>query len=140
MKKNEVDVNGLSLICPNDRNGGNLFKLTVADVLNGNGALDKKIGLLTADEVQYAGLKYWVTNINSNYLTENVASSTDWWTLTADDYHGDYGPLVSDVRGDGKIGTRVAAYSVALRPAIALKKTTTISSGTGTATNPFLIN
>ena len=44
-----------SLICPNDNNGGKLSKFTVSDTTNGNGNLTYKIGLLTADEVEFVG-------------------------------------------------------------------------------------
>ena len=58
-----------SLICPNDNLGGKLSKYTVSDKINGNGDLDKKIGLLTADEVVYAG----GVNVNfSYYLLKNT--------------------------------------------------------------------
>mgnify|MGYP004442747323 CR=1 FL=1 len=58
-----------SLICPNDDLGGKLSKYTVSDKINGNGDLDKKIGLLTADEVVYAG----GVNVNfSYYLLKNT--------------------------------------------------------------------
>ena len=47
-----------SLICPNDNNGGKLSKFTVDDTTNGNGNLTYKIGLLTADEIAFAGSIY----------------------------------------------------------------------------------
>ena len=50
-----------SLICPNDNNGGKLSKFTVSDTTKGNGNLTYKIGLLTADELAYAGLTYFRT-------------------------------------------------------------------------------
>ena len=45
-----------SLICPNDNNGGKLSKFTVSDTTNGNGKLTYKVGLLTADEIVFAGM------------------------------------------------------------------------------------
>ena len=48
---------GPSLICPNDNNRGKLSKFTVSDTTYGNGALKNyaKIGLLTDDEIAFAG-------------------------------------------------------------------------------------
>ncbi len=45
-----------SLECPKDKLKGNLSKFTVSDKDNGNGDLDYKIGLLTVDELMFAGL------------------------------------------------------------------------------------
>ena len=44
-----------TLKCPNDNNGGKLSKYTVDDTKNGNGNLTYKIGLLTANEIVFAG-------------------------------------------------------------------------------------
>ena len=46
---------GPTFICPDDNNGGKLSKFTVKDTNNGNGNLNYKIGLLTVDEILFAG-------------------------------------------------------------------------------------
>ena len=76
---------GPTLICPNDNSGGKLSKFTVSDKTNGNGNLTYKIGLLTADELVFAG--YADKPNPSVYLQENATgpeddTSTFWWTMT----------------------------------------------------------
>ena len=65
---------GPSLICQNDSNGGKLSNITVNDTTNGNGVLDKKIGLLTGDEIAFAGGAY-VTSNNTYYIYGNASSN-----------------------------------------------------------------
>ncbi|MDY3757440.1 MAG: hypothetical protein SO009_04020 [Bacilli bacterium] len=116
-----------SLICPNDNNGGKLSKFTVSDVVYGNGNLDYKIGLLTADEITLA----------ETYLMSNATSGW-YWTLSPYAFDGG-GALVWYTSDDyGLVGVRVGA-SRNLRPVISLKFATMISGGNGTASNPFVI-
>ena len=63
-----------TLICPNDNNGGKLSKFTVKDTTNGNGNLTYKIGLLTADEIAFAGSIAGTSN-HSTYLQENTGTN-----------------------------------------------------------------
>ena len=136
---------GPSLICPKDNNGGKLSKFTVDDTVNGNGNLDYKIGLLTADEMVLAGMAIPSTYVNNNYDETSVTSylrsnaNDNYWTLSPVDFSGEganvwisvaYGPLYGGY----------VAYSSALRPVVSLKSATTISGGNGTASNPFVIN
>ncbi len=131
-----------SLICPNDNEGGKLSKFTVSDTTNGNGNLDYKIGLLTYDELAYAGYKDWETVSTSNYLNGNVSSTTYWWTLSPYYFYNDNRALMWRANGDGKVGgTSVQISDYGLRPSLSLKSTTTINSGgTGTAAAPFVVN
>ena len=137
---------GPSLICPKDNDGGKLSKFTVNDMVNGNGSLDYKIGLLTADEMVLAGMAAYPVYTNNNYDETSVTSylrnnaTSDWyWTLS---------PFGFDSRAAGVWGARVdgglngdrVVASRSLRPAISLKSDVTISSGNGTASSPFVIN
>lgn len=81
---NTTGGTGPILTCPNDNLGGKLSKFTVNDTVNGNGALDKKIGLLTVDEIVFAGAVYKTAN-TTYYLYEN-ASGSQWWSLTPSHY------------------------------------------------------
>ena len=136
---------GPTLICPLDNDGGKLSRFTVKDTINGNGALDYKIGLLTADEVLYAGsidyfgyqaLNYNNSSINS-YLREN-ATGTWYWSFSPNHFYGDASVLY--VGGDGCVSSYWVAYSVGLRPAVSLTSATTISGGIGTSSSPFIVN
>ncbi len=121
-----------SLVCPNDSLGGKLSKYTVSDTTKGNGALTYKIGLLTADELMFAGASS--SSNTSFYLYVN--SNDDWWTLSPSRYSGDY--YVTFTYKD-KIYSLDNPYpSAYLRPAIAIKSTA-IVGGTGTKTNPYVI-
>ena len=120
----------LSLICPNDNNGGKLSKFTVNDTTNGNGNLTYKIGLLTADEIAFAGNSYNKTNFSA-YLFENSASS--YWTLSTFIFSG------SEVLAwTGSLYYTNVSSALGLRPAISLTSSVT-ASGTGTSEDPYII-
>ena len=123
-----------TLKCPNDNNGGKLSKFTVDDTTNGNGNLTYKIGLLTADEIAFAGSIAYTYN-RSTYLQENTGT-TWWWSLSPRGFDGDSafvwsvysGSLYSDdVTDDG-----------GLRPAISLVSSTNVT-GNGTSDNPYVV-
>ena len=144
-EKNSTNGTGPSLICPNDNDGGKLSKFTVDDTVNGNGNLDYKIGLLTADEMVLAGMATYSVYYNNNYdenpVTSYLRSNANdyYWTLSPAIFldglakvwtYTDYAMM--DGNGDGE--------SDALRPVVSLKSATTISGGNGTASSPFVVN
>lgn len=121
-----------SLVCPNDSLGGNLSKYTVSDTTKGNGALTYKIGLLTADELMFAGAS---SSTNTSFYLY-VNSNDAWWTLSPSRYSGDY--YVTFTYQDKIYSLDTPYPSAYLRPAIAIKSTA-IVGGTGTKTNPYVI-
>ena len=123
-----------SLKCSNDNNNGKLSKFTVSDTTNGNGNLTYKIGLLTADEIMFAGFKNSVSN-SSTYLQENA--NNEWWTLSPLEFSELSGTYLCAVQVD-MFGGGVS--NIAVRPAISLVSSTTISSGTGTSEDPYVVN
>ena len=139
---------GPSLICPKDNDGGNLSKFTVDDTVNGNGNLDYKIGLLTADEFVLAGIatssifenNAYDKSFVTSYLRSNAISS-HYWTLSpkTSKFDGTRG-FSSGGSGGSHLSDMYVGGSLAIRPAIALKSDTTISGGNGTASSPFVIN
>ena len=130
--------NNLSLICPNDNDGGKLSKFTVDDTIDGNGNLTYKIGLLTADELIFAGYKRWGVN-NSVYIYENANEKNSyWWTLTPDRYDG-YATNVLMRDGILYNDMDLVDKNIGLRPAISLISSTTISGGSGTSEDPYII-
>ena len=126
-----------SLICPNDNNGGKLSKFTVDDTTNGNGNLTYKIGLLTADEIAFSGSTSVYYNL-STYLQENTGT-TWWWSLSPYSFNGDYasGWRVGLGSLDGGV---VNGLDRGLRPAISLISDITISGGTGTSEDPYVVD
>ena len=123
-----------TLKCPNDNNGGKLSKFTVDDTKNGNGNLTYKIGLLTADEIAFAGSIAYTYN-RSTYLQENTGT-TWWWSLSPDFFDGG-GADVWGVFSGGLYGDYVRDYN-GLRPVISLISSTNVT-GDGTSENPYVV-
>ena len=129
---------GPSLICPNDNNGGKLSKFTVSDTTYGNGALSgyAKVGLLTVDEIAFAGGAYSTTN-STNYIKGNTNLSS-WWALSPFGFNG-YNAIVWVVDGSYLDGGHVL-NNRGVRPSLSLQSGVKISSsGIGSATNPYKI-
>ena len=122
-----------TLICSKDNSGGKLSKFTVDDTSYGNGNLTYKVGLLTADEVAFAGSVYGVYN-RSTYLYENGTSV--WWTMSPKGYDASYTEVWRV--GSGYLNGDSVTSSYALRPSIALVSTVTIT-GEGTSENPYIV-
>ena len=123
-----------SLICPNDNNGGKLSKFTISDTVNGNGNLTYKIGLLTADEIAFAGSISNYSNI-STYLQENTGTNS-WWSLSPMLFDGSV-VLVWYVSSGNLFNGYVGSY-YGVRPAISLISSTSIT-GDGTSENPYKV-
>ena len=123
-----------TLKCPNDNNGGKLSKFTVDDTTNGNGNLTYKIGLLTADEIAFAGSIAYTYN-RSTYLQENTG--TTWWWSLSPSYFGGGGAGVWFVYS-GYLGGSYVYGGSGLRPAISLVSSTNVT-GNGTSDNPYVV-
>ena len=123
-----------TLKCPNDNNGGKLSKFTVDDTTNGNGNLTYKIGLLTADEIAFAGSIAYTYN-RSTYLQENTGT-TWWWSLSPRYFSGSN----ANVWGvnSGNLRSSNVGYSNGLRPVISLISSTNVT-GDGTSENPYVV-
>ena len=136
-KNGEAGGTGPSLICENDSAGGKLSKFTVNDTNYGNGALSgyAKIGILTADEVALAGGAYEIAN-NTYYLNKN--SLNLWWLLSPADYSGSYSEIWG-VNDEGGLTLITSEDCRPIRPVLSLVSNISISSGTGTATDPYII-
>ena len=123
-----------TLKCPNDNNGGKLSKFTVDDTKNGNGNLTYKIGLLTADEIAFAGSIAYTYN-RSTYLQENTGT-TWWWSLSPGAFNGSYAN-VWDVYS-GYLNSDIVSCGSGLRPVISLISSTNVT-GDGTSENPYVV-
>ena len=129
---------GPSLICPNDHTGGKLSKFTVSDTTYGNGALSgyAKVGLLTADEIAFAGGAAATTN-STYYIIGNTNSSM-WWALSPVGFYGG-GAFVWVVNGFSYLVSYGVFNNDGVRPSLSLNSGVKISSGNGSATNPYKI-
>ncbi len=101
---------------------------------NNKGVVNASVGLLTYDEVVYAG-GYYNQN-NSNYYLYN--SAITWWTMSPVGLSGSLS-FVWFVRATGNIYRLDVDGSLAVRPVIILNADTKISDGDGTKENPFVV-
>ena len=105
-----------------------------------NGKLSKitsKIGLITADELAFAGYASLLEN-TTTYLQEN-ATDTYWWSLSPYYFRGGRA-FVWYVNGSsGYFGDGYVRDASGVRPSISLISSTTISSGSGTSEDPYVI-
>ena len=101
--------------------------------VTGNGKLTNAIGLITADEVAYAGGVY--ANANSKYY---LYTGNWYWTMSPYYFDGSYADEFS-VSNTGNLGNSHVRSTGAVLPVISLSSGA-LSSGTGTKTDPFRIN
>ena len=115
---------------------------------NSEAKLIYPIGLMTADEITYAGGKSW-TNLPSPYAWHylnsvggSITGSTWWWSLSSLYWSGD-GSNVWIVRGSGDPGGLNGVFvdnSIGARPAISLKACALWTSGNGAPETPYEIS
>ena len=103
-----------------------------------NGELSKinsKVGLITADELAFAGYAYGINN-TTTFLHEN-ATDTWWWSLSPSSFLGGIANVWRVLGGSGDYGGIVnGAYG--LRPSISLRSTTSVT-GNGTSEDPYIV-
>ena len=115
---------------------------------NSEAKLTYPIGLMTADEIAYAGGK-GDTNLTSPYAwyylnsaNGSITGGTFSWLLSPYRWSGDYARVFS-VYGSGNPGTLVSHVVVwtalGVRPAISLKTCTIWTSGNGAPETPYTI-
>ena len=102
----------------------------------GNGALTYPVGLITSDEVMYAGGKTGTSNSNTTYY---LYTNLIYWTISPNDYRGSYA-YVNSMEKNGCFGESGAYFTYGLRPVISISSNASMSSGDGTATNPYVIS
>ena len=104
-----------------------------------NGDLSKinsKVGLITADELVYAGYAY-AQNNTTTYLQEN-ATDTYWWSLSPYAFNGSSAGVWSVYGSIGSFGLDFVFNASGVRPSISLKSTTNVT-GYGTSSSPFVV-
>ena len=100
----------------------------------GNKKLSNPVGLITADEVVFAGGKGG-TNNQSYYLY----TGQNYWTMSPYGFNDGYARVFC-VASNGFLGYSVVYYTWGVRPVINIDSDVTISSGDGTSSNPFIIS
>ena len=123
------------LISTNGRTGGTGPSLKCNSGLS---KINSKVGLITADELAYAGYAAALKN-TTTYLQEN-ATDTDWLSLSPSVFFSVYAFVWSVNGGSGDFGNYSVNGDGGVRPAISLIISTTISGGTGTSEDPYVVN
>ena len=100
---------------------------------NNKGVVNASVGLLTYDEVVYAG-GYYAQNNNNYYLYNN----TYFWTMSPAGFSGSYSRVWS-VGTTGYISNNYVSNTNAVRPVIILNADT-LATGSGTSSDPFVIS
>ncbi len=103
---------------------------------NGNGALTYPIGLITADELMYAGATYSTGSTAASHFL--YVSNTSMWTMTpADDYTDGYFYVhYMATYGNMRLQNNVATSNT-VRPVINIVSSAIITSGTGVYNSPY---
>ena len=112
-----------------------------ASTTTGNGKLTYPIGLITMDEVYYAG--GFNANNSSYYIAQNASSvASRWWTMSPNYWSDGGGGGVFTVGGSSSTGY-LGSYDVGgvygVRPVISLKSCVLASGGSGTASDPYTV-
>ena len=117
------------------------FTVDVATLANGNqtnGDLKYPIGLLTADEVSFAGA-YKYLQTNKTYYLYNSSITSDWW-LSSPSYCDRGASELGVGSSDGSLATFSVNGSRAFRPSINLKADILVGGGDGTSSHPYTVN
>ncbi len=118
----------LSLVCPRQ-----IDKFTVSTD-NGNGELTYPVGMITAEEMAFAGGVVWQTN-TSYYLYNGFYN----WSFSPSLFY-DWGAGEIDLRSSGIVAENSVTGSLGGRPVVSLKQGITVTGGgLGTATEPYIV-
>ena len=97
--------------------------------------LEYPVGLITADEISYAGGAF--QSLNSKYYL-NIGYP--YWTMTPSYFLTTNASIyLFNVQKGGNIGNNTASTAAGVRPVINLKSDIEIIRGTGTADDPYII-
>ena len=111
---------------------------TILNKFNDN--TDMYVATLTADEIVYAGGKAESSNYGYYLINDyQIINSNYWWSLSPRSWDGFYLNSIR-VNCDGLLdfaGIVPVSNNHALRPAVSLKSSASISGGDGTKNNPY---
>ena len=98
--------------------------------------INSKVGLITADELAFAGYVYKQINLTT-YLDEN-ATDTYWWSLSPSAFNGSNASVWHVNGSSGRLYNGYVDGAGGLRPSISLKSATNVT-GEGTSSSPFVV-
>ena len=115
-------------------------KTTLPSGKETNGNLKYPIGLLTADEVSFAGA-YKSNQTNKTYYLYNSSITSNWWLSSPIDFSGYFALEWEAGCANGYLLiSNVVNSAVAFRPSINLKANILVGGGDGTSSNPYTVN
>ena len=109
-------------------------KFTV-DANKGNGVLDYPVGLITADEMAYAGGVYGSSNVNTSFY---LYTGQHYWALSPYFFYGS-SAIEFALYSIGKLDGDDAGGSYGVRPSVSLQLGIGMTGGSGTAVDPFIV-
>ena len=118
------------------------FTVNVTTLANGNktnGNLKYPIGLLSADEVSYAGASK-LGQANESYYLYNPSITFYWWLSSPTLYSGSAANEWYVDESNGQLNSyNVVDDTFVLRPSINLKAELLVGGGDGTSSNPYTV-
>lgn len=108
---------------------------TTSESSEGNKVLTHPIGLITADEVAYAGGVFGASNSMGTEFY--LYTEQHFWTMSPYNYPN---ATIFYVYSTGNVINYSVNNEFGVRPVINLRADITISSGDGTATNPYVVS
>ena len=125
-----------TLECP--RGVVDIYSTTTAS--GGNGQLSKPAALLTADELSFAGSGSSTATNGSTYNANSYLRSGNYfWLLSPGDRYSNGSAREFYLGPNGRLNYSNVNNANGVRPAISLKPGTTATSGTGIATDPWVV-
>ena len=111
-------------------------KFTV-DASNGNGALKYPVGLITADEMAYAGGKYYSSSADEN--SSFYLYTSQWFWALSPYYFNGSDAVEFTLFSDGSLSGSGVNGSYGVRPSVSLQPGIGMTGGSGTSADPFVI-
>ena len=112
--------------------------------------IETDVGLLSADDVAFAGGVIGVNNTSAWYNTnangESITNNKSWWTMTPRGYNpisegsSTLGAFNYSVNGNGAITYNLVTDELALRPVIGVYGNHFAVTGRGTPDNPYVFD
>ncbi len=123
-------------------------KFSADNFFGGNGELKYPVGLMTADEIIYAGSRHFYGNSNIYYYKNargNSSTGTNLWWLATPGFWYAFGAIAFYGSGtEGHFGATPGALNydnvtclMAVRPVISLKSCVKVTNGNGTSDTPY---
>ena len=102
---------------------------------NGKGVVTSKVGLVTYDEIIYAGGWYYVSGLSYPYY---LNSGNLYWTMSPTGFYGNTIATAWTVSSDGNTGSYSVGGTRGVRPVLILSADTLVS-GSGTSSDPYIV-